>query len=180
MAELRSEIKFEIVRGAESTTFLLPRLVGFHRAMELVLLGSRLSGRQAQEWGLINAVYPDASFAEDVRALATRLAALPAGAVATASAAAPTISGGVARSPCDRSRTVQADVPTIRANFHQRPSRRPNRIIVGITAASSLDPPRRLRPRLGANPLVLDAACPVAAFESRTTEGCAPESKGEQ
>src|SRR5512132_816942 len=39
--------------GAESTTFLLPRLVGFHKAMELVLLGARLDARQALELGLI-------------------------------------------------------------------------------------------------------------------------------
>jgi 2-(1,2-epoxy-1,2-dihydrophenyl)acetyl-CoA isomerase len=70
--------------GAESTTFLLPRLVGFHKAMELVLLGPRLSAREAKEWGLVNAVYADPDFDAEVRALAARLAELPAGAVATA------------------------------------------------------------------------------------------------
>lgn len=46
------------------------------------------------------------------------------------------MSDGVARSPCDHSRSGQADVPATSATFHQRPSRRPNRIIVGITAVS--------------------------------------------
>src|SRR5690349_20015792 len=32
--------------GAESTTFLLPRLVGFRKAMELVLLGARQTARE--------------------------------------------------------------------------------------------------------------------------------------
>ncbi|MGH2898174.1 MAG: enoyl-CoA hydratase/isomerase family protein, partial [Solirubrobacteraceae bacterium] len=44
--------------GAESTTFLLPRLVGFRKAMELVLLGARQTAREAQAIGLINEVVP--------------------------------------------------------------------------------------------------------------------------
>ena len=35
-------------------TFLLPRLVGWGRAMELSLLAERLPADQAQEWGLVN------------------------------------------------------------------------------------------------------------------------------
>jgi 2-(1,2-epoxy-1,2-dihydrophenyl)acetyl-CoA isomerase len=50
--------------GAESSTFMLPRLVGFHRAMELVLLNPRLDARRALELGLINSVCgPPAAFA---------------------------------------------------------------------------------------------------------------------
>mgnify|MGYP001211356044 FL=1 len=40
-------------------TFLLPRLVGWGRAMELSLLAERLPAEQAQEWGLVNRVYDD-------------------------------------------------------------------------------------------------------------------------
>ena len=40
-------------------TFLLPRLVGWGRAMELSLLADRLPADQAQEWGLVNRLFDD-------------------------------------------------------------------------------------------------------------------------
>jgi 2-(1,2-epoxy-1,2-dihydrophenyl)acetyl-CoA isomerase len=63
--------------GAESSTFFLPRLVGFRRAMGMALLNPRLDARTAREWGLVNEVFADASFDEEVLALARRLAELP-------------------------------------------------------------------------------------------------------
>jgi 2-(1,2-epoxy-1,2-dihydrophenyl)acetyl-CoA isomerase len=63
--------------GAESSTFFLPRLVGLRRAMELVLMNPRLDARAARDWGLINAVYPTATFEADALALASRLAEGP-------------------------------------------------------------------------------------------------------
>ena len=39
------------------STFMLPRLVGWGRAMELSLLAERLPAEQAQEWGLVNRLY---------------------------------------------------------------------------------------------------------------------------
>jgi 2-(1,2-epoxy-1,2-dihydrophenyl)acetyl-CoA isomerase len=68
--------------GAESTTFMLPRLVGFRKAMELVLVGPKLSAREALEIGLITEVTADA----DARArdLAHQLAAAPTTALAVA------------------------------------------------------------------------------------------------
>lgn len=41
-------------------TYLLPRLVGKARAMELALLGEKLPAATALEWGLINRCVPDA------------------------------------------------------------------------------------------------------------------------
>jgi len=41
------------------STFMLPRLIGWGRAMELSLLAERLSAQQAHEWGLVNRVYED-------------------------------------------------------------------------------------------------------------------------
>ena len=41
------------------TTWLLSRLVGRARAMEMVLLGEKLSAARALEWGLINRCVPD-------------------------------------------------------------------------------------------------------------------------
>jgi len=40
-------------------TFLLPRLVGWGRAMELSLLADRLPADQAQDWGLVNRLFDD-------------------------------------------------------------------------------------------------------------------------
>lgn len=68
--------------GAESSTFMLPRLVGFRRAMELVLLNPRLDATRALELGLINAVYPTATFGEEVQRIAEILADGPAAAFA--------------------------------------------------------------------------------------------------
>ena len=70
--------------GAESSTFMLPRLVGFHRAMELVVLNPRLDAARALELGLINRVYPTAAFEEETRQLAETVAAGPPAAFAIA------------------------------------------------------------------------------------------------
>ena len=70
--------------GAESSTFMLPRLVGFRRAMELVLLNPRIDARRALDLGLITEVYPTATFDQDVRRLAGRVAEGPPNAFAVA------------------------------------------------------------------------------------------------
>ena len=70
--------------GAESSTFFLPRLVGLRKAMELVLLNPRLTGREAHAAGLINTVFPDAEFDARVMEIAGRLAAGPTEAYAMA------------------------------------------------------------------------------------------------
>jgi 2-(1,2-epoxy-1,2-dihydrophenyl)acetyl-CoA isomerase len=61
-------------------TFLLPRAVGYKRAMELLLTNRVLDAQQALDWGLVNQVVEDISLAETAAALAARLAAGPAGA----------------------------------------------------------------------------------------------------
>lgn len=70
--------------GAESSTFMLPRLIGFRRAMELVLLNPRLDAMRALEIGLINGVYPARTFDQDVRQVAETLADGPAAAFSVA------------------------------------------------------------------------------------------------
>ncbi len=70
--------------GAESSTFMLPRLVGFRRAMELVLLNPRLDARRALQFGLINDVYPTETFEDDVRRMAETMADGPMDAFAVA------------------------------------------------------------------------------------------------
>ena len=60
--------------GAESSTFMLPRLLGFHRAMEIVLLNPRIDAPRAVELGLANAVFPTDRFDAEVMSIAARLA----------------------------------------------------------------------------------------------------------
>jgi 2-(1,2-epoxy-1,2-dihydrophenyl)acetyl-CoA isomerase len=59
-------------------TWLLPRLVGRARAMEMVLLGEPLAAPKALEWGLVNRCVPAEAVMETALALAARLADGPA------------------------------------------------------------------------------------------------------
>jgi 2-(1,2-epoxy-1,2-dihydrophenyl)acetyl-CoA isomerase len=56
------------------STWILPRLIGKARAVELSLLGERLPAEKALEWGLINRVIDDAQLAEETKKLAHDLA----------------------------------------------------------------------------------------------------------
>lgn len=62
-------------------TALLPRIVGLQRARELILLGERFDAAQAEAWGLVWKVVPDADLLREALALARRIAALPPGPV---------------------------------------------------------------------------------------------------
>jgi 2-(1,2-epoxy-1,2-dihydrophenyl)acetyl-CoA isomerase len=63
-----------------ATSFLLPRAVGYKRAMELFLTNRVLNAEEALAWGLVNQVVPDDQLLEAATKLATRLAAGPRGA----------------------------------------------------------------------------------------------------
>jgi len=56
------------------STWLLPRLVGKARSIELSLMGERLPAEKALEWGLINRVYDDAELMKEAMKLAHELA----------------------------------------------------------------------------------------------------------
>jgi 2-(1,2-epoxy-1,2-dihydrophenyl)acetyl-CoA isomerase len=58
-------------------TWLLPRLAGRARAMEMMMLGQRVSAEQAQDWGLISRVVDDEHLASEAVLLATNLAQGP-------------------------------------------------------------------------------------------------------
>lgn len=60
-----------------ASSMLLPRMVGYHRAAELLLLGERFDARTAQEIGLVNAIYPAAELAAIVQERAGAVAAKP-------------------------------------------------------------------------------------------------------
>jgi 2-(1,2-epoxy-1,2-dihydrophenyl)acetyl-CoA isomerase len=72
--------------GAESSTFLLPRLVGLRRAMELVFLNPRIGALEALAMGLVTRVVKADTFEADVQVIAQTVAAGPARAFATAKA----------------------------------------------------------------------------------------------
>jgi 2-(1,2-epoxy-1,2-dihydrophenyl)acetyl-CoA isomerase len=59
------------------STALVPPAVGKARAFQMALLGERVSASQAQEWGLVNWVYPDDQLIDEAQALVQRLAAGP-------------------------------------------------------------------------------------------------------
>ena len=58
-------------------TWLLPRLVGRARAMEMMMLGERIPAEQAQAWGMISRVVDDEDLASEAVLLATNLAQGP-------------------------------------------------------------------------------------------------------
>jgi 2-(1,2-epoxy-1,2-dihydrophenyl)acetyl-CoA isomerase len=58
-------------------TWLLPRLAGRARAMEMMMLGERIPAEQAAVWGLISRVVDDGELMEEAVALATKLARGP-------------------------------------------------------------------------------------------------------
>lgn len=59
------------------STWILPRLIGIARAVELSLLAERLPAEKAGAWGLVNEVVPDEELPKAARAMADRLAAGP-------------------------------------------------------------------------------------------------------
>lgn len=67
-------------------SWALPRAVGRARALGLALLGDKLDAPRAADWGLVWACVDDGALMEEAWALATRLAAMPAHAVAEARA----------------------------------------------------------------------------------------------
>ena len=69
-------VNIGLVADGGSSVFV-PVRVGAARAAEMAMLGERVSAAQALDWGLVNAVHPDESLAEQSLALTVRLAAGP-------------------------------------------------------------------------------------------------------
>lgn len=59
------------------SSWLLPRLVGLARAKRMLLLGEKVSGTDAAEWGLIHAAVPETELATASEELVERLASGP-------------------------------------------------------------------------------------------------------
>lgn len=65
-------------------TWLLPRLAGVARAKRMLLLGEKVSGSQAADWGLIHSAVPADELDSAAEQLLTRLAAGPTVAIGLA------------------------------------------------------------------------------------------------
>jgi enoyl-CoA hydratase len=76
------ERRWNIV-GGDGLTARLPLVVGFAKAMELVITGRRIDAREAERIGLVNEVVPRGKALERATALAREIAALPQGAIRT-------------------------------------------------------------------------------------------------
>lgn len=59
------------------STYLLPRLIGKARAMEMALLGDKIPAKTALEWGLVNRCVPDDQLMATAMELAKALATGP-------------------------------------------------------------------------------------------------------
>ena len=58
-------------------TYFLPRLIGSQRATALMMLGDKVSAKDAQEIGLIYKFFPDDSFQAEAMKIATKLSKMP-------------------------------------------------------------------------------------------------------
>lgn len=59
------------------SSWLLPRLIGVPRALQMMMLGEKISGDQAADWGMVYKCVEDAELLTEARALAARLATGP-------------------------------------------------------------------------------------------------------
>ena len=60
-------------------SFILPRLVGVSKAMELLLLGDTIDAKDAQRIGLVARVFPAVEFTASAKAIAEQVARAPRG-----------------------------------------------------------------------------------------------------
>src|SRR5688572_10025373 len=58
-------------------TYTLPRLIGWQKASALMMLGEKISAADAERMGMIYKVYPDETFAQNAKNIATYLAEMP-------------------------------------------------------------------------------------------------------
>jgi 2-(1,2-epoxy-1,2-dihydrophenyl)acetyl-CoA isomerase len=58
-------------------TYTLPRLIGWQKASALAMLGEAVSATEAEEMGMIYKVFPDETFAENSKSIASVLATMP-------------------------------------------------------------------------------------------------------
>jgi enoyl-CoA hydratase/carnithine racemase len=69
-------LKLGLIPG-DGGAWLLPRVVGFSRACELLFTGDVIDAKQALEWGLVSRVVPADQLMSEAQALAERIAKQP-------------------------------------------------------------------------------------------------------
>ena len=74
------ERRWNIV-GGDGMTVRLPLVVGFAKAMELVITGRRIGAEEARQIGLVNEIVPRGAALARAQELAHEIAALPQGAI---------------------------------------------------------------------------------------------------
>jgi enoyl-CoA hydratase len=107
------ERRWNIVAG-DGMTVRLPLVVGFARAMELIITGRRIDSAEALSIGLVNEVVPAGTALDRARALAHEIAALPQGAIRSDKES---LMRGVGRSLEER---MRIETELIVSMFHRR------------------------------------------------------------
>jgi len=100
-----TERRWNIV-GGDGLTARLPLVVGFARAMEMIITGRRVGAVQAEQYGLVNEIVPRGQALARAQALAKEIAELPQGAIR---ADKETVLRGVGRTLEDRLR-IEAEM----------------------------------------------------------------------
>ena len=111
-------------------TWMLPRLVGKARAMQMMLLGERLPARRALEWGLIYDVTGDDRLDAAAEALALRLAS------------GPTVAYGLARRAIIAAMHTDLDAALARERADQRTAGFSADFVEGVEAFAERRAPR--------------------------------------
>jgi enoyl-CoA hydratase len=109
------ERRWNIV-GGDGLTARLPLIVGFAKAMELIITGRRIDVHEAERIGLVNEVVPRGRALARARELAREIAELPQGAIRTDKE---TVMRGVGRTLEDR---LRMEAEAIVAMFMRRDS----------------------------------------------------------
>ena len=109
------ERRWNIVAG-DGMTVRLPLVVGFARAMELIITGRRIGSAEALSIGLVNEVVPEGTALERAQALALEIAELPQGAIRSDKES---VMRGVGRTLEER---MRIETELILSMFHRRDS----------------------------------------------------------
>ena len=126
--------------GDYGGTWFLTRLVGSGKARELYYFSDKLGADEAERLGIVNAVFPEATFADDVAERARRLAVRPDGGV-------PVHEGEPQPGGARRARRVSRHGGG--PSHSHRADRGPSRGSEGVRREAPADVPRSLAPEYG-------------------------------